>query len=63
MTKRKKESGSKMGRPPKPEKDRRSYLVNVRITESERKRFEKLARNQGKTLSEVLMTPWREGDK
>ena len=47
------------GRPPLPAKERRSYVANVRITEAERRGFERQARVQGLTLSEVLMLPWR----
>jgi hypothetical protein len=49
----------KMGRPPIKPENRRSYLVNVRITEAERLRFERMAKKQGLTISELLMGPWR----
>ena len=47
------------GRPPLPAKERRNYVANVRITEAERREFERQARVHGLTLSEVLMLPWR----
>lgn len=48
-----------VGRPSIPARQRRSYLVNVRITPDERKKFELIAKREGITLSEVLMKPWR----
>jgi hypothetical protein len=50
---------SEMGRPPKRPADRRSAVVNVRLTEAERKKLEAAARKTDETLSEVLMRPWR----
>ncbi len=48
-----------MGRPPKNPVDRRSEVVNVRITSGERAVLEREADKTGETLSEVLMRPWR----
>ena len=45
------------GRPPIPKEERRSYLLNVLITQAERQKFECLAKTKGLTLSEVLMLP------
>ena len=47
------------GRPPMPAKERRQNIVVVRITDAERVQFERLARDKGVTLSEILMLPWR----
>ena len=46
---------TKMGRPKKPAKDKRSTSINVRMTKAERKKIEKDAEEYGLTLGETLM--------
>lgn len=50
----------KMGRPPKKPSERRSIEVNVRMTKAERARILAEAKKSGRTVSEILMRPWRE---
>jgi len=54
---------SKMGRPPIPERKRRSAIVAVRLTRGERARLGREARRRGMTITEVLLEHWREGRK
>ncbi len=54
-----KKKKSKMGRPCKTPGERRSAVVNVRMTGPERARLEAEAKRSGQTLSEILMRPWR----
>ena len=51
---------AKMGRPPLPPEERKSAIVSVRLTKAELARLKALAREQGITVSELIMRPWRE---
>lgn len=51
----------KPGRPKMKASERRTDLINVRITKAERKTLEVLAKRAGLTLSEAIMQPWRKG--
>jgi len=51
----------KPGRPRMKPSERRTNLINVRITDAERKQIEVVAMRDGRTLSEAIMQPWRKG--
>ncbi len=51
---------SKMGRPPKPESEKRSEHITVRLTREEYRIIKAEAKRTGQTYSEILMQPWRE---
>lgn len=44
----------KLGRPSKPAPERRSRLVRMRVTFREWRRLKRLAREQGKTVADLL---------
>ena len=48
------------GRPPKKQDEIQSYRVTVNLTQAERERLSKLARDEGMSLAELIMRPWRE---
>ena len=52
-----------MGRPPKPPAEKYSEQVNVRMKRAERARLDAEAKRLGVSLSELLMRPWRKGEK
>jgi hypothetical protein len=45
---------SRMGRPPKPKAERKSKLIQLRISRAEHKRLEELAKAEGLSVSEFL---------
>jgi hypothetical protein len=47
------------GRPKLPKGEKRTAIVNVRMTPSERAAITAAAAKTGETLSQVLMRPWR----
>ena len=49
----------KMGRPPKPKAKRQDRQITVYATVSEYRAIKREAREQGVSLSEVLIRPWR----
>ena len=50
----------KLGRPPKPREEKLSQRVTVWLTIEERQLIEQEARQTGRTLSEMIMSRWRE---
>lgn len=59
----KKKTSKRMGRPPKPAKQRLSAQWCVRMTQAERKMLEAEAERLGITVSDLLMRPWREREE
>lgn len=57
--KNKKKSKVKMGRPPKKPNEVLSEIVCIRLTKGERNLLETEARQQGITVKELLMKPYR----
>jgi predicted HicB family RNase H-like nuclease len=55
-----KKKKSKMGRPPVPVEKRRSFNLNVRLTENERDALESAARKAGLTVGEYVRRRLRE---
>ena len=49
------------GRPPKPPEQRRGRKVMVYLTDAEYRRLEGEAAKLGRSLSDLLMRPWRKG--
>ena len=47
------------GRPPKLPDDKQSKRITVYLTPEEHRRFEKLAKEEGVSLAELVMRPWR----
>jgi hypothetical protein len=45
---------NEMGRPPKPESERRSILLNLRVTGAERKRLVAEAKRRGLSISDLM---------
>lgn len=53
----------KMGRPPVPMKLKKTFQVSVSMTEAERIKLERVAKEAGLSVSELLMHPWRDESK
>jgi predicted HicB family RNase H-like nuclease len=51
---------AKMGRPPLPPEERKSVYLSVRLTKAEHERLKALAKEQGVTVTELIMRQWRE---
>ena len=50
---------TKMGRPPLKDKDRRTALITLRLTPSDRKQLEREAQDKGLSLSSYLVECWQ----
>ena len=48
------------GRPPKADAEKLSERVMVHLTPTERKRIERMAKEEGLSLAAMIMRPWRE---
>ena len=57
-----KEKKKKMGRPPLKPKDRRSAIITVRLTETDRDLLEKQAASKNMSISSYLLYCWRKGE-
>ena len=51
------------GRPPKARADKQSEQIMVRVTPAERAQLEKLANDEGVSLSALIMHPWRDKEE
>ena len=49
----------KMGRPPLKAKDRRTKIVTLRLTKSQRKELEQDAKAKGLSISDYLLECWQ----
>jgi predicted HicB family RNase H-like nuclease len=47
------------GRPPINPRERHSARITINVTPEEKNRIESLAANEGISLSEMIMRPWR----
>ncbi len=54
-----KEKKPRMGRPPLPSAQRRNIQLTVSVTKKEEKELRAEAGRRGKTISELLLEPWR----
>lgn len=63
MSKGKKESGSKMGRPPVPDTERRSARITLRLKPRELRRLEREAKKAGLKVGPYLLSFWPGRDK
>jgi len=54
---------TKMGRPPLPPGTQKALRLAVRVTPAEAAMLQAEASKHGMTVSDVLMRPWREGQK
>jgi hypothetical protein len=48
------------GRPRKSQREKQGERVMVYLTQTERRRLEQLAKQEGLSLSYLIMRPWRE---
>jgi len=51
------------GRPPKARDAKQSKRISVNLTQGEYQYFQKLAREEGVSLAEIVMRPWRKKDR
>ncbi len=55
-----KKQKAKMGRPPKPPREKWGVKITVYMTDEERAALEREAEQAGLSLSAILMRPWRD---